>query len=101
MAAIVRRYCPVCAEYVPASRNVSHVLHLLLTLCTAGFWVWVWIYFALCGERVCTRCGCGNLSESKKSAATQLHRQQSSTLSTAITITVIGALILIAMYASH
>lgn len=40
-------HCPVCDQQVLARRHPpSHVLHLLLTLVTAGLWLVVWLWRA-------------------------------------------------------
>lgn len=37
-------YCGRCLKQVPVYRTrVKHLPHLLLTLCTVGFWVIFWI----------------------------------------------------------
>lgn len=55
-----RRYCPEDNRYVLAVRNKpSHVLHLLLSIITVGFWIPVWVVIAMfsdAGYR-CPICG--------------------------------------------
>ena len=53
-------YCPVCERRVYATgRPPNHVLHLVLTLCTAGLWGVVWLLVAAgtIGNYRCTKCG--------------------------------------------
>jgi len=53
-------YCPTCARRVMATgQKPNHVLHLLLTVFTAGLWGVVWLLLAAgsAGNYRCTRCG--------------------------------------------
>jgi len=52
-------YCPRCTEPVMVRRrSANHVLHLLLTLCTMGLWLLVWIGVGIrFGGWRCSRCG--------------------------------------------
>lgn len=34
---------------IVSGRRVNHILHLILTVLTAGLWVFVWIYLVLTG----------------------------------------------------
>ncbi len=54
-----RGFCKTCKEDVLIRRQgANHVLHLLLTLLTAGLWVIVWLLAAVkVGGWRCTRCG--------------------------------------------
>lgn len=54
-----RRYCPDCDTYVLARRRApNHVLHLLITICTAGAWAFVWLLVSLpTGRFRCPNCG--------------------------------------------
>lgn len=54
-----RKYCPTCQSLGPATRpGASHVLHLILTVCTGLLWLPVWIFVAYApGPWRCTRCG--------------------------------------------
>jgi hypothetical protein len=52
-------YCQTCEKQVLIKRKgTNHLLHLLLTLLTGGFWIIVWI---LCAIKVdvwrCSQCG--------------------------------------------
>jgi hypothetical protein len=63
-----QKYCPDCGENVLAqSPTANHILHLILTILTLGFWVfaWVLVIMSTIGVWVCTRCGCGNLGHPK------------------------------------
>lgn len=53
------RFCKQCSANVLAQcQRPNHILHLLLTLLTAGLWVIVWIIVsARVEEYHCTRCG--------------------------------------------
>jgi len=52
-------FCKVCNKQVMVRRRgTNHILHLLLTIFTAGFWLIIWI---LCSIKIggwrCTQCG--------------------------------------------
>ena len=55
------RYCSHCEKDVMAIKSTpNHILHLLLSLVTLGFWVPVWIvitFIAGVGVFRCTKCG--------------------------------------------
>jgi hypothetical protein len=59
MKTMTNLHCPNCNDVRPFRRNVpNHVMHLLLTLLTMGFWLIVWILVALSSEPyICTTCG--------------------------------------------
>jgi hypothetical protein len=56
-----RKFCQSCNRNVIAKRKgTNHILHLLLTVLTAGFWLIIWIgssikaggwYCGACGDR--------------------------------------------------
>jgi len=53
-------YCKICEKQVMIKRKgTNHVLHLLLSIVTAGFWIIIWI---LCSIKIggwrCSACGC-------------------------------------------
>jgi len=55
-------HCANCNALMPHTKKTpNHVLHLLLTLFTAGLWLVVWILIALsasgAGEARCGKCG--------------------------------------------
>lgn len=53
-------YCNHCKDQVMAQgTKPNHVLHLILTLVTLGFWfpIWVIITITKTGGYRCTRCG--------------------------------------------
>lgn len=52
-------YCPTCKKQVMAhQKTANHVLHLLLTILTAGLWLLVWIAaIASPGPKRCSQCG--------------------------------------------
>jgi hypothetical protein len=55
-----RMYCPEERSMVLAERQTpNHVLHLLLSVVTAGFWLPVWLLAAIwaAGPYRCPRCG--------------------------------------------
>ena len=52
-------FCKRCGRQVMISRpGTNHILHLLLTILTCGFWLVIWI---LCSIKIggwrCTQCG--------------------------------------------
>lgn len=51
-------YCPKCKEQVMAVGRPNHFLHLILTVCTCGWWGPVWIVLAIRrGPVNCPKCG--------------------------------------------
>jgi hypothetical protein len=54
-----QRYCPSCQRNVMATRaGTNHILHLLLTVFTAGCWLLVWVLSSIrFGGWRCTFCG--------------------------------------------
>ena len=54
---MARRYCPHCKSSGPSTGGANHILHLLISLCTLGFWVPIWIACALFPAYHCNRCG--------------------------------------------
>jgi len=55
-------FCTLCQKQVLIKRDgPNHVLHLILTICTCGFWAVIWILMAIsaaCGKWRCSQCGC-------------------------------------------
>lgn len=55
------RYCHHCQDRTLAIKNTpNHVLHLILSVCTAGVWLLVWgglMLFNLASPYRCNRCG--------------------------------------------
>ncbi len=53
-------YCTHCQKDVMATgTRPNHLLHLMLTLVTLGFWIPIWLSISICkleGYR-CTQCG--------------------------------------------
>ena len=54
-----QRLCRTCDKLVLAQRQTpNHVLHLLLTLITAGLWLIVWLFLSIKGSPWrCPNCG--------------------------------------------
>ena len=52
-------YCGYCEERVLVRRRApNHILHLLLTACTMGFWLIVWLGNSIqAGGWRCPQCG--------------------------------------------
>lgn len=53
-------YCSNCKKNVMTQRNTpNHVLHLLLSIFTVGFWLIVWLLVTVgaSGGSRCTECG--------------------------------------------
>jgi len=52
-------YCDVCAENQKLERKSgNHVLHLILSIITLGWWVIIWILVAVSSEPwTCSKCG--------------------------------------------
>lgn len=56
--AIRRGFCPECgSEQIGEVQPASHLLHLCLTLVTAGLWLPVWIAISLAATVNCRECG--------------------------------------------
>lgn len=53
------KFCKLCGVQTMAVRpGTNHLLHLVLTLLTAGIWVFVWIGVAIqFGGWRCSKCG--------------------------------------------
>jgi len=54
-------FCKECQKKTPhLQEDVNHILHLLLTVCTFGFWLIIW-FIAMCmndaPDKTCTICG--------------------------------------------
>lgn len=55
---VSRRFCDSCDDYVRAeARPVSHLLHLVLSIVTAGFWIIIWVLLVLGPDWHCSQCG--------------------------------------------
>ena len=56
---LVEVKCFTCGEKTTHMRDdCNHILHVLLTVCTGGLWVVVWIYKAMKADELrCTECG--------------------------------------------
>ncbi len=56
-----RKFCKDCDQNVLAVRKgTNHILHLILSLVTIGFWIPVWIVCAIkIGGYKCPTCGGG------------------------------------------
>ena len=53
-------YCANCKKNVMTQRNApNHVLHLILSILTLGFWLVVWFLLAIgsANNKRCTECG--------------------------------------------
>jgi hypothetical protein len=57
-------HCKDCAKQVLVFRKgTNHILHLLLTICTAGLWLLVWFGNSVkFGGWRCTQCGSTKIS---------------------------------------
>lgn len=57
----VRRFCNTCnAQRIFAKPKLSHILHLLLSIVTAGMWLGIWLilaFFRLFAPYRCSACG--------------------------------------------
>ena len=52
-------FCPQCRKLVLAERDPpNHLLHLILSVVTFGFWIAVWILMVVLSRHYnCSRCG--------------------------------------------
>lgn len=54
---VIRRHCPTCQQPRPFQREgPNHILHLILTLITAGLWLFVWIFLVIANKAKAHRC---------------------------------------------
>jgi len=53
------KHCNKNTQHI--SKSTSHILHLILTVCTLGAWVFVWILCAMSNgmSKQCSECGKG------------------------------------------
>lgn len=60
-------FCNSCDKRVVVFRKgTNHILHLLLTILTAGLWIFVWIGVGVkFGGWRCTECGSSSVSKVK------------------------------------
>ena len=58
-------YCPYCNQRRLLHRHrVNHILHILLAIITAGFWLLVWIFLCVASSFEPWRCAsCGSIVE--------------------------------------
>jgi|GEM_PF-1478161 hypothetical protein len=63
----LRRYCPEDDRMVLAEKQTpNHILHLILSLVTAGLWIIVWVLVALLNDFNAYRCPhCGGKTRHK------------------------------------
>jgi len=54
------RFCKICNKQVLVRRKgTNHILHLILSFLTAGFWIPIWILLSIkIGGWRCSQCGC-------------------------------------------
>jgi hypothetical protein len=54
-----QKFCKGCQENVLATKNgPNHILHLILSLITAGIWVIPWVLFSVLQQPWrCSKCG--------------------------------------------
>jgi hypothetical protein len=52
-------YCEKCSKQtLHIAQAINHILHLLLSVVTGGFWIIVWICIGITsGKGICTICG--------------------------------------------
>ena len=52
------KFCKFCNQIMPANKKVpNHIMHVILTILTYGFWIFVWLIFVLCNEPFyCEKC---------------------------------------------
>jgi len=60
-----QRFCEDCNKNVRGTRKATnHILHLILTICTVGFWLIIWVLSAIkFGGWSCEQCAGTNLSK--------------------------------------
>jgi hypothetical protein len=60
MSNLVMKHCKQCGKMTKHTQpTTSHLLHLLLTVVTAGLWVFIWLLAAWSNSTAaqCTECG--------------------------------------------
>jgi hypothetical protein len=61
----IRRMCKDCGQHRPFSKDrCNHILHLILSVITIGFWTPVWLLLGiinLCKPFRCESCGKGSI----------------------------------------
>ena len=84
-------YCPNCGKQVMLRQDdCNHILHLILTLLTGGFWLIVWVCVGSFGRKWrCSQCG----SEVKYGSTEKNPNKELST-ATETAIWIIGLLII-------
>jgi len=51
-------HCKTCGDTLVRRKGTNHILHLILTLLTAGLWVIIWILLSIkIGGWKCSKCG--------------------------------------------
>ncbi|MDQ2983526.1 MAG: hypothetical protein M3R70_06330 [Actinomycetota bacterium] len=62
MRKTISAYCPTCEKQTLHARDgLSNVLHLILTICTLGVWLIVWLFLGMKNSGSRTRCQtCGS-----------------------------------------
>lgn len=64
-----RAYCGQCQSWVKAERkSTNHLLHLIMSLITFGFWIIIWLLVAVDNNRAwtCAQCGSGTFNRPPK-----------------------------------
>lgn len=61
-------YCTQCNKQVLINKKgVNHILHLILTILTLGWWLIIWILLSISwGDWKCSQCGFGVINRSIK-----------------------------------
>jgi len=53
-----RSFCKLCDKNVKAeAKGTSHILHLIMTICTGGIWSIMWLLCAMSNTWSCSECG--------------------------------------------
>lgn len=65
-------YCANCKkDVVVFRRTTNHLLHLVLTVLTAGLWIIVWMLISLMpSRRTCGQCGSSNIGHRSTTSRT-------------------------------
>ena len=54
---IIQRHCSTCQQPRPFTKDgANHILHLILSIVTVGFWLPVWLLVGVCSFLTAYRC---------------------------------------------
>lgn len=64
---IARMWCRTCDDWRRCTwAGPNHLLHLILSIVTAGVWLFIWVILSLASEFTCSECGSNSLMTASK-----------------------------------